>query len=138
MPCEDVIQANADQLQMISEIIKGKKYQSRAFLLLPMTFNIGVIIGVSLVHHHKTPPRHVRRNAMICKTSTVKCEEGPPSKLLLSILLSKHERHLCRFNQSKILKFDWGDRALVRSSFWCHAKRGVLLTYPRVPIEAVI
>ncbi|KAI9691043.1 MAG: hypothetical protein M1822_008663 [Bathelium mastoideum] len=30
---------------MISEIIKGKKYQSRAFLLLPMTFNIGVIIG---------------------------------------------------------------------------------------------
>lgn len=30
---------------MISEIIKEKKYQSRAFLLLPMTFNIGVIIG---------------------------------------------------------------------------------------------
>ncbi|KAL9094966.1 MAG: hypothetical protein Q9165_002916 [Trypethelium subeluteriae] len=30
---------------MISEIIKGKKYQSRAFLLLPMTFNIGSIIG---------------------------------------------------------------------------------------------
>ncbi|KAG9579689.1 MFS transporter, partial [Aureobasidium melanogenum] len=30
---------------MISEIIRDKKYQSRAFLLLPMTFNIGVIIG---------------------------------------------------------------------------------------------
>lgn len=30
---------------MIAEIIKEKKYQSRAFLLLPMTFNIGVIIG---------------------------------------------------------------------------------------------
>jgi len=31
---------------MISEIIRDKKYQSRAFLLLPMTFNIGVIIGM--------------------------------------------------------------------------------------------
>jgi MFS family permease len=30
---------------MISEIIKEKKFQSRAFLVLPMTFNIGVIIG---------------------------------------------------------------------------------------------
>ncbi|GAM84351.1 hypothetical protein ANO11243_023450 [Dothideomycetidae sp. 11243] len=30
---------------MISEIIKEKKYQSRAFLLLPMTFNMGVIVG---------------------------------------------------------------------------------------------
>ncbi|KAL4804234.1 hypothetical protein BDV18DRAFT_166077 [Aspergillus unguis] len=30
---------------MISEIIEEKKYQSRAFLLLPMCFNIGVIIG---------------------------------------------------------------------------------------------
>ncbi|KAF2837542.1 MFS general substrate transporter, partial [Patellaria atrata CBS 101060] len=30
---------------MISETVKEKKYQSRAFLLLPMTFNIGVIIG---------------------------------------------------------------------------------------------
>ncbi|KAF1912026.1 major facilitator superfamily domain-containing protein [Ampelomyces quisqualis] len=30
---------------MISEIIKEKKYQSRAFLLLPMTFNVGVIVG---------------------------------------------------------------------------------------------
>ncbi|KAK1750797.1 major facilitator superfamily domain-containing protein [Echria macrotheca] len=27
------------------EIVREKKYQSRAFLLLPMTFNIGVIIG---------------------------------------------------------------------------------------------
>lgn len=30
---------------MISEIVKEKKFMSRAFLLLPMTFNIGVIIG---------------------------------------------------------------------------------------------
>ncbi|EME49419.1 hypothetical protein DOTSEDRAFT_68253 [Dothistroma septosporum NZE10] len=30
---------------MISEIVKEKRYQSRAFLLLPMTFNIGVIVG---------------------------------------------------------------------------------------------
>ncbi|KAI9167585.1 Major facilitator superfamily transporter [Paramyrothecium foliicola] len=30
---------------MISEIIREKRFQSRAFLLLPMTFNIGVIIG---------------------------------------------------------------------------------------------
>ncbi|KPI45792.1 uncharacterized protein AB675_808 [Cyphellophora attinorum] len=30
---------------MISEMIREKKYQSRAFLLLPMCFNVGVIIG---------------------------------------------------------------------------------------------
>ncbi|PGH12472.1 hypothetical protein AJ79_04216 [Helicocarpus griseus UAMH5409] len=30
---------------MIAELIEEKKYQSRAFLLLPMCFNIGVIIG---------------------------------------------------------------------------------------------
>ncbi|KAI1435240.1 MFS general substrate transporter [Xylaria sp. CBS 124048] len=30
---------------MISEIVREKRYQSRAFLVLPMTFNIGVIIG---------------------------------------------------------------------------------------------
>jgi MFS family permease len=30
---------------MVSEIIKEKKYQARAFLLMPMCFNIGVIIG---------------------------------------------------------------------------------------------
>ncbi|KAF7565771.1 PTR2, Dipeptide-tripeptide permease [Pyrenophora tritici-repentis] len=30
---------------MISEIIKEKKFQSRAFLILPMIFNIGVIVG---------------------------------------------------------------------------------------------
>lgn len=30
---------------MISEIVREKKFQSRAFLLLPMCFNIGVIIG---------------------------------------------------------------------------------------------
>jgi hypothetical protein len=32
-------------LHRISEIIREKKYQSRAFLLLPMTFNLGVIVG---------------------------------------------------------------------------------------------
>ncbi|KAH6690648.1 major facilitator superfamily domain-containing protein [Plectosphaerella plurivora] len=30
---------------MISEIIREKRFQSRAFLLLPMTFNVGVIVG---------------------------------------------------------------------------------------------
>ncbi|KAK4154181.1 MFS general substrate transporter [Chaetomidium leptoderma] len=30
---------------MISEIVQERRYQSRAFLLLPMTFNVGVIIG---------------------------------------------------------------------------------------------
>ena len=30
---------------MISEIVEEKKYQARAFLLMPMCFNIGVIIG---------------------------------------------------------------------------------------------
>ena len=30
---------------MISEIIREKRFQSRAFLLLPMCFNIGVIVG---------------------------------------------------------------------------------------------
>ncbi|KAI2640154.1 major facilitator superfamily domain-containing protein [Xylaria nigripes] len=30
---------------MISEIVCEKRYQSRAFIILPMTFNIGVIIG---------------------------------------------------------------------------------------------
>ena len=30
---------------MISEIIKEKKFQSRAFLLMPMSFNVGVLIG---------------------------------------------------------------------------------------------
>ncbi|EPE29375.1 MFS general substrate transporter [Glarea lozoyensis ATCC 20868] len=33
---------------MVSEIIKEKKFQSRAFLILPMTANIGVIIGPML------------------------------------------------------------------------------------------
>ncbi|ROV94563.1 hypothetical protein VMCG_08148 [Cytospora schulzeri] len=30
---------------MISEVVREKRYHSRAFLLLPMTFNIGVIVG---------------------------------------------------------------------------------------------
>ncbi|CZR59841.1 related to E.coli tetracycline resistance protein TCR1 [Phialocephala subalpina] len=33
---------------MISEIVREKKFQSRAFLLLPMTANVGVIIGPML------------------------------------------------------------------------------------------
>lgn len=36
---------DAHPFRRISEIIREKKYQSRAFLLLPMTFNIGVIVG---------------------------------------------------------------------------------------------
>lgn len=30
---------------MVSEMIREKKYQSRAFMILPMTANIGTIIG---------------------------------------------------------------------------------------------
>lgn len=30
---------------MISEIVQEKRYQSRAFLLMPMTFNVGIIVG---------------------------------------------------------------------------------------------
>lgn len=37
---------------MLSEIIKEKKYQSRAFLLLPMCFNIGVVVGPILGMNH--------------------------------------------------------------------------------------
>lgn len=33
---------------MVSEIVKEKKHQARAFLLMPMCFNIGVIIGPML------------------------------------------------------------------------------------------
>lgn len=33
---------------MIAEIIKEKKYQSRAFMIMPMTFNIAVIIGPTI------------------------------------------------------------------------------------------
>lgn len=44
--CGGVLNGNIGVLRtMISEIIKEKKYQSRAFLILPMTFNIGVLIG---------------------------------------------------------------------------------------------
>jgi hypothetical protein len=32
---------------MIAEITKEKKYQSRAFLLLPMSFNVAGILGPS-------------------------------------------------------------------------------------------
>lgn len=36
---------------MLSELIQEKRYQSRAFLLLPMCFNIGVVIGPLLGRH---------------------------------------------------------------------------------------
>ena len=32
---------------MLSEVIKERKYQSRAFLILPMSFNIAGILGPS-------------------------------------------------------------------------------------------
>ncbi|TKA67611.1 hypothetical protein B0A49_09265 [Cryomyces minteri] len=41
---------------MISEIIREKKYQSRAFLLMPMTFNVGVIVGRDI--ELQQAPRH--------------------------------------------------------------------------------
>jgi len=37
---------------MISEIIKEKKYQSRAFLILPMIFNVGVLVGPIMGEYH--------------------------------------------------------------------------------------
>lgn len=40
---------------MISEIIKEKKYQARAFSILPMAFNIGVIIG-PILGMSRNPP----------------------------------------------------------------------------------
>ncbi|KAJ4682692.1 hypothetical protein HRR95_002880 [Exophiala dermatitidis] len=44
--CAGCLNGNVGVMRtMISEIIKEKKYQSRAFLLLPMCFNIGVVIG---------------------------------------------------------------------------------------------
>lgn len=36
-----------DSRTMIAEITKEKKYQSRAFLLLPMSFNVASILGPS-------------------------------------------------------------------------------------------
>lgn len=33
---------------MIAEITKEKKYQSRAFLILPMSFNVAGILGPSM------------------------------------------------------------------------------------------
>lgn len=30
---------------MVSEMIRGKRFQSRAFMILPMTANIGTILG---------------------------------------------------------------------------------------------
>jgi MFS family permease len=33
---------------MVSEIVKEKKYQARAFLLMPMCFNVGVIFGPAM------------------------------------------------------------------------------------------
>lgn len=45
---------------MVSEIIKEKKYQSRAFIILPMTFNIGVIIGPVLGICTTSPAFHIR------------------------------------------------------------------------------
>ncbi|EXJ79380.1 hypothetical protein A1O3_08882 [Capronia epimyces CBS 606.96] len=44
--CAGCLNGNVGVMRtMISEIIKEKKYQSRAFILLPMCFNIGVVIG---------------------------------------------------------------------------------------------
>lgn len=36
---------------MVSEIVREKKFQSRAFLLMPMTFNIGKMVGCSNESH---------------------------------------------------------------------------------------
>ncbi|KAF6805931.1 major facilitator superfamily transporter [Colletotrichum sojae] len=44
--CAGALNGNIGVLRtMVSEIVEDKRYQSRAFLLLPMCFNAGVIIG---------------------------------------------------------------------------------------------
>ncbi|KAF6822656.1 major facilitator superfamily transporter [Colletotrichum plurivorum] len=44
--CAGALNGNIGVLRtMVSEIVEDKRYQSRAFLLLPMCFNVGVIIG---------------------------------------------------------------------------------------------
>lgn len=40
-------EAGNDSRTMIAEITKEKKYQSRAFLILPMSFNVAGILGPS-------------------------------------------------------------------------------------------
>lgn len=40
-----LVDFGANKAGRISEIIREKRFQARAFLLLPMTFNIGVIVG---------------------------------------------------------------------------------------------
>ncbi|KAI9851876.1 MAG: hypothetical protein M1824_002457 [Vezdaea acicularis] len=44
---------------MTAEIVKDKKYQSRAFLLLPLVFNSGVIIGLFLGGFLADPVKHM-------------------------------------------------------------------------------
>jgi MFS family permease len=39
---------DSNKKQMVSEMVKEKKYQSRAFMIMPMTGNIGQIIGPML------------------------------------------------------------------------------------------
>lgn len=41
------VEAANDSRTMIAEITKEKKYQSRAFLILPMSFNVAGILGPS-------------------------------------------------------------------------------------------
>ncbi|KAF3015286.1 hypothetical protein E8E14_007092 [Neopestalotiopsis sp. 37M] len=44
--CAGALNGNVGVLRtMVSEVVADKRYQSRAFLLLPMCFNVGVIIG---------------------------------------------------------------------------------------------
>lgn len=68
---------------MISEIIKEKKYQSRAFIILPMTFNVGVIIGPILgkqcdstcplhrTHHDRWPASGSSEELSFCVRSRI-------------------------------------------------------------------
>jgi hypothetical protein len=42
---------------MVAEITKEKKYQSRAFLILPMSFNVAGILGPSKLTEPQTPPQ---------------------------------------------------------------------------------
>lgn len=44
----------SDSRTMIAEITKEKKYQSRAFLILPMSFNVAGILGPSKLNFYST------------------------------------------------------------------------------------
>lgn len=84
---------------MISEIIKEKKYQSRAFLILPMTFNIGVIIGPILGMSSSPTVCHMTNN--IRRTARGSCSKLP---IALRSWISHRRRDWCTVDESLALR----------------------------------